>query len=348
MYRKTMFRFAILLMSTSSLYGATITAVSQKKRAVRIDAGAQMGFSEGKILCFFVRGDDAPVLCGPISQSAPNHAFVEVSETDILKLQKGMIAQLKGDKKDHEEDPQAETSALGHSTKASLFSLTAAYQPFLLLPFSVTVPNYAAPPSGSQQATSLWTADHTLTSAYAMTLALEGTYNPFHLLMGARYLQLGANPVQTDYTASDLTLYAERSFSDSAMGFYGDYLWMQGPRLSLGTGLDITQNSVTSTTVEHNNAGTLNKTLFTVKSTLTVVSLHIPVRFQQPLFSKIAINLGADLLVPLFSMESHTVSQSDSLNGGKVSDPSTDAFNALAHKKSAVGLDLIIGVSYVH
>ena len=314
---------------TQSLSGATILKLSKKKQVVLLDAGKKEGFKKGKIACFFDE-TQREILCGKVTKSSITRSYVHVDREDISKLKKGFFAYLQeeGDKKAHS------------------WSVSGAYTPWIATPFSVVVPNYAAPAAGIAKVPSLWTADETLSSGYTSG-GLEVLISAIHLRVGGSYLILPAVPLlQANYDSSTLTTFIERTFSGSAYEVYGGYDFWRSGNFSLGMGLDVNQSSVSIHVQAKNDAGTLNTNIFSITSSLLVFSLYVPIRYSISFSHSFSFLFGGNILVPFYASGAPIVTANDSVNGGKVANPVTDAQSALAHKKNSYGLALLIGLTY--
>ncbi len=316
-----------LVVASQGLLGATIVRLSEEQHAVLLNAGETEGFSTGKSVCFFDKPEQQ-ILCGKIVKSTKNHAYVRVKREEIVSLRKGLSAQL-------QPDPPHK------------WELTGAYTPWIATPFTVTVPNYLPPAKEATQTNTLWKANKKLSSSFTSG-ALELLLPMIHVRAGLRYLQFPTvSTVQSNYDPANTSSYVERSFSGSALGLFGAYDLIRKGRFSLGAGLDVNQSTATMKAQAKNDTKTLDKTIFSIKSVLTVVSLYIPVRYNLPLFdSSFTLGLGGDFLLPLFAMGTPQVTEADSVNGSKVPDAIADAQGVLAHKKNSFGLAIVVGLTY--
>lgn len=312
------------------LSAATIVKLSEKKHVVLLDAGEIDGFVKGKTVCFFDEAQQ-PLSCGKIVKHKETQSYVRVDKSDIQKLQKGFFAHL-----------QADGVVADHR-----WGITGAYTPWFVTPFSVAVPNYVAPGVGVNHVDSLWTPKETESSSFT-ALTAELYVTPWHMRGGFRYMPLQIVPqLEANYDNADTHTYVNRTFSGSAIGFFGAYDFYRKGGFSLGSGLDVNQSTVSVDVQAKNDAGTLDKSIFSIKSSLTVFSLYIPVRYEKSLFhSNFSLSLGGDLLIPLFASGSPNVTETDNVNGGKVTDTISDAQSALAHKKSTFGVGLFLGLTY--
>ena len=327
------FRFVWIggwLFFSQLISAATILNLSEKKLVVLLDAGELDGFTTGKIVCFLDETQQ-PLSCGKIVRHKEMRSYVRVGASEVHKLQKGFFAHLQ------EGEGQADHG----------WGITGAYTPWLVLPFSVAVPNYTAPGVGVSHVDSLWEPKKGQSSDF-MAMSIEAYMTSWHMRAGIRYMLLPSEPIlQTNYDSEKIDTYAERTFSGSAFGFFGAYDFYRKGGFSLGGGIDINQSKISVQVQAKNDAKTLDTSLFSLTSSLTVFSLYIPVRYEQPLFhSHFSLSFGGDILIPLFASGEPTVIETDSVNGGKVTDTISDAQQALAHQKSSVGVALILGLTY--
>jgi hypothetical protein len=322
-----------LFFFSQALAGATIVKMSGKKQVVLIDAGETEGFSKGKRVCFFDKSQQ-PLPCGKIIKSEAHQAYVHMNRKNIRTLRKGFTATLQS--KERNKETNKETKP------ARRWGVSVSATPWISTPFRVVVPNYVAPAVGVKTVGSLWAAKETISSSL-VSGAVEFYLSSLHLRTGARYLMFPSVAVlQSNYDSKDPKTYVERTFSGSAFGLF------RTGGFSLGAGLDVNQSRISVQVQAKNDGKTLDKSIFEITSSLTVVSLYIPVRYEYALFhSPFSLALGGDFLLPLFATGTPQVTEADTVNGSKVADTSSDAGAVLAHKKNSFGLALILGLTYL-
>jgi len=340
-------RLILLIFITAPCFGASVTKKLNKRRIVKIDEGADSGFTKGVRVCFYT-ANGRRAACGKVVKSKETLSYVRISKTKFFKrIKTGFEARLY--QKSSNTGATNEVAGGGaHRNNVKIGYLFTAMSP-------TTYNNvlYDAPASTSATGLdSLWKKDIAV-SGSLIGFYGEGEFavgDTFAVAIGLRYVSNSATNAVSDYNLSVSSKFVESSQTGTALGFYSDFTFLDIAMTPsffwrMSSGLDFDQSTVEFKADQKTDAGE-STPIATYKSSITTASLRLGTNFNLLAIGPMGFILGANILVPLAEFGKSTTadvtdSQASQLSVG-TEGANDDLANIIDHKKGSVGAQIYL------
>lgn len=329
-----------LSISSTALAG-TISKIYKKGRRVLIDQIEEGdGIEKGAKVCVY-DDSDKRITCGKIAKTTKSgKAYMRISKKKFKMVKKGMIVRTKDG-----------SSGGGSNTAKNAGSIRIAgfWTGGIMTPYSYQKLAYQVPES--QAPSTLWKQEGEIsTQLFGLGLSAGFQIGPGMLITGLRYRAADDLAIDSDYSPSDPNIYSSIKESSSSTGIFFDYAYMTMPLgmflMDLTAGLDVDMSAVSIDAEVIDEKGTQPTTkLSKAESKLTVASLRVGANFDAMFMDMFGMNFGLNLLVPLSETPKYSGEVTDAqATGLDAETQGKDLEKQLAHKKSSVGVEIIIGV----
>lgn len=330
------FLFSFCFLS-APLYSATVKKIS-KKGALYIDEGRATGFKKGAKACVY-NNKDKKVACGKVVKALSKKAIIRISKKRLKKVKKGYYVQLQAEmSKDMEKAMQEKSEKAFKSPYSFAVGLNAHFLP--LAPATYENLDFVAP---GQANNSNWTSTSSSSSIVVPPgFGLEMEMLNLGLLIGLRYGVYVPTSNAAVYDITSLTNTLTTDTSASAIGFNIDYYFYEIWGVGLGFGLDYDITSIDLTgTLTDDADPSINEVLYTMTSSLHVLSLRFPIAYKYA-FGSFGIQGRGTFILPVY--ENGPTQTISTLN--ETVQEEEDISTALGHTKNSFGFDLALGVFY--
>ncbi|MEZ4742176.1 MAG: hypothetical protein R3B45_06995 [Bdellovibrionota bacterium] len=341
-------------------FASSVVKVIKKKGIVIINEGKSSGIEKKAKVCFLSK-KGKKITCGVVVKVKNKSAYVKVkSKKRIAKIKKGFEAQL--------ADASAATSTSKSVAEKSeniggsgpFMAIRLLGTPAIIAQTTYDKIIYDGPESSQGAAgsvTTLWSPKGSSNSAI-FSLGMEVDLVKYGAAVGGRYRLYKAVQAEANFTKDNDAQYVQETLEGSALGFYLDYYFIKPAGfmsgLRLGAGLDIDMSTVKLTVNQLEDELDTNNELYNATSTLTVISLRVPVGYHLA-FGAMGLDLGANILLPvvgdsptlsLDTQDPNTDQYAGEDDSAKTAATQDDISKSLAHSKSSFAIEVIVGLSY--
>jgi hypothetical protein len=354
-----LFVYSLLLIAPRPSLAAIITLDKEKKYVVHValeKTDMLTNVQKRMILCF--TENKKRIACGIIMDISPTNLVIKIRQ-HYDRLKDGMkfsIIVRVNPKKPVKINEKVREPTLG-------FRLM--WSPYFFRQTRATydINSYqgyqASPPNNS-----MWNNENKATKLGYMALSFNGEVEliAFRTRFGGSFKSYPIVSYKTFYDPSVPADFLKASTSGNAYSIYADYVFLslaQGFNFAAGLEAEFSTVQLTGTRGNDNNDD--STTYYDVKSSRSIFSLRLPVRYDFS-FNKVkmfkmggnksflqdaGLFAGLTLAIPFAESGSETViTANDPLNGSKVSDLSADLAGALNQKRSSWSFETNFGAFF--
>jgi len=318
----------VILLASSQAQAAKITKVNKKRRLVTINKGKIDGFIKREVVCFFeVSG--AKIGCGKVKRAKLYKAMIRVSSKLIKKIDVSQIARLK---------KVAEKIGIVPPKFALRFILN----PTAISHIQYNQLTYATPKG--ETADSLWDKADGITAA-PLTFGVEGDLMRYRAAVGFRGKSFRNLATSSDYDIENDDFISTKITSIS-YGFYVDGTAFKtasttARQFSLRFGFDYDISNATVKGIKENYDTKKTDEIYTVNSSLSVMSLRIVPKLDW-IFRSSILGISMTVLIPFSESLETKVETKDETNRAKVSDADGDFKEKFGHRTNFIGIETAI------
>jgi len=342
-----LFSFGLSLSCFESVFAASVTRVDGKKRFVTIDEGKSSGIRKRTRICF-IAPNGRKIVCGSVVKAGKNSAKVRVkNKKKLRKIKKGYTADIMGG------------GGRGKS-RGKFMSLKGVATPAIISQSTYNKVVYAAPDTDNDTDTveTLWDSSEAAGSAL-FSVGAEIELLKMGIAVGVRAVRKFSDfKAESDYSKANANQFVLSTLTASSLGFYLDYYFMKPkPKkkgLKVGAGIDVDMSTLNLTVVQQEDEVEATTDIYTISSTLTVISLRVPLIFDVPLGAA-GINVGVNLLIPISgdtpamtadANDANTARYPGANDEEKTAFTQTDLLKSIGHSKNSFGAEAVVGLYF--